>query len=139
MSLVAKKVPSPILLHDNPLNLDSETTATKGNERFQVFTVFNLTRLRAGRPGFDSRYGRDFILFAMESRSALGPTRPPIQWVQNAPSLWIKRPGCKADHSRPSRAEVKNGWSYTSIPPYVFMAWCLVKYRDNFTFTLVGV
>jgi hypothetical protein len=29
----------------------------------------------------------------------------------------------------------KNAWSYTSTPQYVFMAWCLVKRRDNFTFT----
>jgi len=38
-------------------------------------------------------------------------------------------PGNEADHSPPSSAEVKNAWSYTSTPPYVFMAWCLVKYR----------
>jgi hypothetical protein len=24
---------------------------------------------------------------------------------------------------------------YTSIPPYVFKEWCLVKHRDSFTFT----
>jgi hypothetical protein len=24
------------------------------------------------------------------------------------------------------------------LPQYVFMAWCLVKHRDNFTFTLRG-
>jgi hypothetical protein len=29
--------------------------------------------------------------------------------------------------------EVKNAWRYTSTPQYVFMAWCLVEYRDNFT------
>jgi hypothetical protein len=34
----------------------------------------------------------------------------------------------------PSGAEVKNTWSYISIPP--FMAWSLVKHRDNFTFYL---
>jgi hypothetical protein len=28
-----------------------------------------------------------------------------------------------------SSAEVKNAWSYTSIPQYVFMAWCLVKLK----------
>jgi hypothetical protein len=39
--------------------------------------------------------------------------------------------------SPPSCADVKNAWSYTSIPPYVFMTWCLVKYRGNFTFNLV--
>jgi len=38
-------------------------------------------------------------------------------------------PGREADHSAPTNDEVKNAWSYTSIPPYVFMAWCLVKYR----------
>jgi hypothetical protein len=32
-------------------------------------------------------------------------------------------------------AEVKKAWSYTSIPLCVFMMWCLVKHRDNFTFT----
>jgi hypothetical protein len=42
----------------------------------------------------------------------------------------------KADHLPPSSAEVKNAWSCTSIPQYVFMAWCLVKHRDNFTFYL---
>jgi len=47
-------------------------------------------------------------------------------------SLGVKRPGRKADHSSPPRAEVKN--AYTS--PYDFMAWCLVKHRDNFTFIL---
>jgi hypothetical protein len=37
--------------------------------------------------------------------------------------------------SPPSRAEVKNVWSYTSSPQYVFTMWCLVKQGDNFTFT----
>jgi hypothetical protein len=36
----------------------------------------------------------------------------------------------------PSSAEVKNAWSYTSTPKYVFMAWCFVDLRDNFTFYL---
>jgi hypothetical protein len=51
-------------------------------------------------------------------------------------SLEVKRPGREADHSPPSNAEVKNAWSYISTPQYVFMAWCLVKHSDNFTFTL---
>jgi hypothetical protein len=25
------------------------------------------------------------------------------------------------------------------LPQYAFMAWCLVKHRDNFTFTLMAV
>jgi hypothetical protein len=31
----------------------------------------------------------------------------------------------------------ENAWSYTFTPQYVFMAWCLVKHRDNFTFYLL--
>jgi hypothetical protein len=62
---------------------------------------------------------------------ALWPTHPPTQWVPGALSLGVKRPGREADHSRPSSAEVKNTWSYTSTPQYFIMAWCLVKHRDN--------
>jgi hypothetical protein len=50
-------------------------------------------------------------------------------------SYGVKRSECEADNSPPSSAEVKKAWSYTSIPQHVFMAWCLVKHRDNFTFT----
>jgi hypothetical protein len=59
------------------------------------------------------------------------PPRPDRFW--GSPSLlsnWyrdltsgVKRPGREADHSSPSSAKVKNAWSYTSIPPCVFMAW----------------
>jgi len=41
------------------------------------------------------------------SRTALGPTQPPIQWVPGALYLVVKRPGHEADHSSPSSAEVK--------------------------------
>jgi hypothetical protein len=51
--------------------------------------------------------------------------------------LGVKWPGREADHSPPTSVDVKNAWSYTSTPQYVFMAWCLVKHRDNFTFTLL--
>jgi hypothetical protein len=63
------------------------------------------------------------------------PTQPPIQRVPGTVSLGVKRQGREADHSPPSSAGVKNAWSYTSTPQYVFMAWCLVKHRHNFTFT----
>jgi hypothetical protein len=47
-------------------------------------------------------------------------------------SLKAKRPRREADHSPPSKAEVKNARRYASIPPYAFMAWYVVKPRDNF-------
>jgi hypothetical protein len=67
------------------------------------------------------------FVFTTVSRPILGPTPSPIQLVPGAPSLGVKRPGCEADHSPPSSAELKNAWSYTSTPQYTFMAWCLVK------------
>jgi hypothetical protein len=42
----------------------------------------------------------------------------------------LKRPGCEADHSPPSSAEVKNAWSYTSAFPYVFIAWWQLYFTE---------
>jgi hypothetical protein len=58
-----------------------------------------------------------------------GPTQPPIQWVPWILSSGVKRPVHESDHSSPSSAEVKNAWSYTSTPTFIFVAWCLVKHR----------
>jgi hypothetical protein len=51
--------------------------------------------------------GLEFFLFTTATRTALGPTQPPIQWVPEAHSLGVKRPGREADHSPPSSAENK--------------------------------
>jgi hypothetical protein len=90
-----------------------------------------------GALGFDSRRGQGIFLFTITSRTALGTTQPPIHWVPEAISQGVKRPGHEADHSPPSSDEVKNAWSYTSPPQYVFRALCLIKHRDNFTVTLL--
>jgi hypothetical protein len=84
-------------------------------------------------------YRLGIFLFTTASRTALGPTQPPIEWVPGALSLEVKRPGREADHSPQSSAEVTNAWSFTSTPRYVFVAWCLVKHRDNFTFLLLSL
>jgi len=55
------------------------------------------------------------------TRTALGLTHPPIQWVTGALSLGVKRPGREADHAPPSSAEVKNAWSYTSTNPKLLL------------------
>jgi hypothetical protein len=49
-------------------------------------------------------------------------------------SMWVKQSGHEADHSPPPSAEVKNAWSYTSIPQYVFMAWYLMKHDMVFSY-----
>jgi len=41
------------------------------------------------------------------SRTALGPTQTPNQWIAGALSLGVKRPGREADHSPLSSDEVK--------------------------------
>jgi hypothetical protein len=46
----------------------------------------------------------------------------------------LKLPGCEADRSPPSRAEVKNEWRYTSIPPI-----CFHGAEGAFTFFLVYI
>jgi hypothetical protein len=62
-------------------------------------------------------------------------------------STEVKRSGCEANYSLPPSAKVKDAWSYTSTPPYVFEACCLIKHRtrlhgvvvkqrENFTITL---
>jgi hypothetical protein len=72
----------------------------------------------------------------MPSRPALGSTQPSIQRVPEALSLGVKQPGRETDHSSPASTQVKKTWVYTSTPPYVFKAYCLIKHRDNFTFKI---
>jgi hypothetical protein len=53
-------------------------------------------------PGIESRWGRDFPRLSIQ---ALGPTQPPVRWVPGLSGGKV-RPGCAADHSPPSSAEV---------------------------------
>jgi hypothetical protein len=97
-------------------------------------SVSIVTRLRPGRLGFNSRQEKWW-----ESLSS--PPRPHRPWAPPSQCLsWgfipeVKRPGREAGHSPPFSADVKNVWGYASTPPYVFMAWCLIKHKENFTFT----
>jgi hypothetical protein len=58
------------------------------------------------------------FLFTTASRTALGPTQPPIQGVQGALSLEVKRPGVKLT-TPPNTPSWRNAQ---------------LKHRDNFTF-----
>jgi hypothetical protein len=44
-----------------------------------------------------------------------------FQWVTGGPLT-------------PNTVKVKNACSYTATPPYIFMAWGLIKHRESFTF-----
>jgi hypothetical protein len=51
----------------------------------------------------------------------------------------VKGPRREADHSHSSSANVKEYVALYLHPQYVFMPWCLVKYRDKFTLNLTFV
>jgi hypothetical protein len=78
--------------------------------------------------------GKIFLLYSTESKPALGPTQPSIQWVLGVFSPGVKHPESEADHSPPSIAEVKNGGA---IPPLLYMfSWrgtYSIKPRQNLT------
>jgi hypothetical protein len=61
-------------------------------------------------------------IFATLSKPTLGSTQPPIQWVSEALSLAVKRPGRETGHLPPASAEVKKMWIYKSTPTYTLMA-----------------
>ena len=49
-------------------------------------------------PGFQSRQGQGGFLFSKASRPSMGPTQPPVQWIQGV-FPGVKRPGRQVDHS----------------------------------------
>jgi len=53
----------------------------------------SVSKLRAGRAGFDSLRGNGFFLFSTKSRPYLGPTQTPIQCVMGAFFFWDKAAG----------------------------------------------
>jgi hypothetical protein len=98
--------------------------------------IFLMERL-AGVLGFDSRRGLGIFLFTTASRTALGPTQPPIQWVLVSPSLGVNRQGREADHSPPSSAEVKEWVELYLLSPNM-PSWCgaPLKHRATLPSTL---
>ena len=51
----------------------------------------------------------------------------------------VKRSRSEVNHSPPSSAEVKNEWSYTPTPLYVFMVWTGKTLPSAFTCKQIGV
>jgi hypothetical protein len=79
------------------------------NERKEC--VYDLDKGQGSSVGIVTDYGLEdrmievripagvgIFLFTTTSRTALRPTQPPIQWVPEALSLGVKRPGSEANH-----------------------------------------
>jgi hypothetical protein len=45
-------------------------------------------------------------------------------------------PDSESDNTYTSSAKIKNSWSYTYNPPYVFTAWYLIKHKTPLTLRL---
>jgi len=106
-------LPPPLAIPQNTDQQDPETPSVYGNGQ-EPGKRSTVTSLPAGRPGFEYWQGQRFFLSVTFSRPALGFA-----------------------HSPTSSAEVKNVWSCTSTPPYVPMAWWLIKHRKGFTFYFI--
>jgi hypothetical protein len=117
---------------------------------FGVLASFSISQSRDSSVGIVTDHGLDdrgsrvrfpgglgIFLFTTASRTALGPTQPPIQWVPGALSLGVKRPGREADHSPPSSVEIKEWMELYLHSPYTSSLGGaqLKKHRDNFIFT----
>jgi hypothetical protein len=76
------------------------------------------TRLRAGRPGFDSRLGMWNLLFrhSVQTISGVHPASYPMGFGEIL-SSGAKWPEYEAKYLSPSSTKVKNTWNYTSTPP----------------------
>jgi hypothetical protein len=75
---------------------------------------------RGSRVRFLAGAGNFSLHHCVQNGSGAHPASYPMSTRGSFP--WIKRPGHEADHSPQSSAEVKNAWSYTSTPQYVFTA-----------------
>jgi hypothetical protein len=88
--------------------------------------------------GFDSRRGLVIFLFSTASRTVLKPTQPPMQLVSGSLSLEVMRPERELTTHFPLVPRLRMRGAVPPLPQYAFMAWYLVKQRENFTFTLIS-
>jgi len=78
-----------------------------------------------------------FFLFSTAFRLALGPTQPPIQWVSGAHTLGVKLMGRKLTAHLHPVPRLRLHGAVHPLLRYIFVVWCLVKHRDNFTFMII--
>jgi hypothetical protein len=102
-----------------------------------LFESVELTVLPLKREEYKVAADGNFSLCYVQTGSQACPASYPMG--TRGSFLGIKWLGYETDHSPPSSAGVKNAWSYTSTPPYTFMAWCSVKAQGQFYLTCFSV
>jgi hypothetical protein len=80
----------------------------------------------AGRPRNRSIPGRGKRFSLIHSVQTGCGAHPASYTMGTRGSLEVKLLERETDSSSPSSAEGQDWWSYTSIPLYVLMAWCLI-------------
>jgi len=78
--------------------------------------------------------------FSLRHRVLTGSGAHPASYHMGTVSSYpaVKLPAREADSSPLSSTEAKNSWSYTSTPPYLFMAWYLVEHKGSLQFYCIG-
>jgi hypothetical protein len=81
-------------------------------------------------PLLDTRLGQRLSSLRVRNGSGTHPVACPMGTEGR---VVVKRQSVQVHHSPLSSSEVKYAWSYASILPCVFLAWCF-KYRGRFKF-----
>jgi hypothetical protein len=86
-------------------------------------------RLDDRRSGLYFQQEQRFLLLQSVQTGSCSHLRPD-RWVPESLSPWINPLGHEADLSTTYSTVIEN--VYTSILPFIFITWCLVKHNDNF-------
>jgi hypothetical protein len=102
---------------------------------FPQHFLLRPTRLLAGRSGSRVRFpagaGNFCLYYRVQDGSGTHPASYPMR-TGGVLSLGVKWPGREAGPSSP-RSRMRG--AIPPLPQHVIIAWCLVKHKDNFTFT----
>jgi hypothetical protein len=118
--LKRRNMPQNQLVHDHEDNCEPRANNTENGWCFVLHTRSLITATAAQLA--QQRDAGEVVPVSIASRPALGPTQPPIKWVQEDIPPWGGGQGHEAEHTSQSSVEVKNGGDIPPIPPYVFMA-----------------
>jgi hypothetical protein len=107
--------------------LKSRSPIVMGKNNFLAYLFHNVRRdsaidIATGYELDDRGVG---VRVPVGSRIFSFQCRPDRLW--GPPSLLSNGYQRRFPHSPPTSTEIKKTWIYTSIPPYVFMAYCLIS------------